>query len=287
MNILINKKEIDFKLGHERTAWEIISEIYSFLNKENLFIVELKVDSKPFFVYDPELKDMDVNLISSMEFQVKGRMEDTEEKNELLYEYLNVLRNSLLEFEEKGDIALPTLESNLKDFKVALPLISGILEDGDDINFKDIENKIQECENASFKSYISPLKDVLANGIKVVNSRIAECIQPIDKLRETIAELKNETAFQDIPDLLQSGDEDKAGKEIYLLSKIFSKIYRLYKYSSWMGFDNRLFNEDITKLTDKLTDFKDALGKADHVFVADLIEYEIYPIIEDMDGHLK
>ena len=287
MDVYINDNKIEYSLNKEENLSQLINEFSLELDRMNFLISsDLEVDEKKIPLGDQCLKKIKIEDVKNLKFKILSKLENYFNKYDLFYNYLNIIRNSILEFQEKKtESSEKNLKENLSNLIELRCGLNNLFKDDAELDIK-ILNSLTEDDLKNLKldskEFLEEFRIEMENAVRLINARMQELSNPEDKFNETINNLINSNKFQEIPILFQSNEISIANKEVFSISLEFSKLLRLCKYNIWNGKENPSLEKNMTELKELIKDLSKAFEDNDIILICDLLEYEIKTIIEEI-----
>lgn len=277
MNIILDGKSLDFSLENEKNCFEIVNCIKKWLESNNFFILDIKIDGKN-QVIDNSLKKIKTDNVKEISISTVTDIEikcvDITEIENYFFNLIAIIEENKSEGKEKKDAVMSHLEQYSEIKKL-------------------LEFAIDKVYNSNSLGYIGTMvakKDFTNNdyeGIKeFAKSIIIIAGKRKNEILSTQEEIKNEKKFFEtfqeeistISVLLQTGKDKEAMEKIIRFIDFSKKLFRLISYYNMAT--RKIAPEDISNYNKLLSELEEAILKSDSVLVGDLLEYELVPIIE-------
>lgn len=276
MTILINDQEIEFTLEGGEKASEIYDSLKNFLRESGYLVYSFVLDGIP---TDPEEMDIwgdkkkteinriEVTALTDTEYRLTGLL--------TIAEYINFLAKSVSD----GDFSFlngfdEDYPSILKNINLFLPGELGMLV-GEQLE-KTIKKSgllIKNFDGAFRNEFLKEIGGIA----ELIDMTAREIEDPKRELEASFKALQIiKPRLSDVSLLLQTGKDRGAMEIIINLTEILNKIFRLLN----------IFNTDninTEKLNSVLGELADAFSSGDSVLIGDLLEYEISPLLGDLE----
>ena len=282
MTISINGQEIDYTLGNEKTAGEVVEGLRSWLEESGLLVGRIWMDGNAMTLAEDHWKTTAVSDIAVMELEAVTVRAGRIRQIETARDYFLLLRDTA---EGADEDSLRELTSSYDDLKSILPHILDESQHPEVV--PEMVRVFTECGFPAPHggSIVKP------KALSTEAARLADMME--DRLREaTNPKQAIETALLSLADLaknldeiavqLQTGKDKQAMDTIIQMTELFQALTRGL---AWMG--NQDLEDSIEALNGILGELEEGLRAGDTVLIGDLLEYEIKPRLIDLPAKLN
>lgn len=280
MDIKINDQKIDFTLEGGETALDIYNNIRSFLQETQHLIYSFSIDNSE---TDPEeiefwgriptseINEIDIVALTEKEYRLTGLL--------TLAEYLNFLINNIQNNTHE------LLSGFIEDYNSILHNVSifisgemgSLIKNQLDKTIKKsglLEGKFNESGRKEFLEEIGAISEL-------INIAAREIEDPFKELESTFKTLKLlNPRLSEVSVLLQTGKDREAMEIVINLTELMNKIFRLLAMVTTDTIETE-------KLNSVLSELAEAFQTGDSVLIGDLLEYEIIPLLEQLESTIE
>ncbi|QEN05752.1 hypothetical protein EW093_13910 [Thiospirochaeta perfilievii] len=284
MTLTIDKNNIDFSLENEKYLNEVISNISSWLSKNQLIVEKLYIDNEDYSNRDLNVK---IDDIRSIEIET------------LSFTELNINNISWIKyFFQRLTLALDNWDREiLLQVNDEIPFVLNHLP-----NILSLDNKTPEygkneiiLELLNRYNYLNckeesvdkeSINDIFEDIILLLNERLREFSNPKEELITSIKVLVSlKPDLESVAIYLQAGNEEKAAKVMNTFTHILHKVLRILNFNinNVKVTNGNDLNEFTDGLDDILNELLDGYESQDTVLIGDILEYEISSRIEKLE----
>ena len=323
MKIQINNQDVDFLIEQENSLEDIVEVMLDWCANRGLVLYTCFADEIEFL--PEEIPDLLTEDIKVLNFDVKSQAEVLTGSFIQANLYCNKLIDLAKEKLENEELSDLLDGSTLSDVENGLGWIADLLDSTAGILFLDLEKPIYKTFSLSdiistienYRGKYSSLSEAgaLKEAVEIaheaqeflsilamsseMNDFLIKSMDSPDMLLSTLFEIKNSFPntldnIEQIAILFQSG---KDGEAIEKLNEFTEFVYAFMKICAQFPpiFDVSLkdvIKDDISleekneELKDKLFEMATAMENNDMIGLADILEYEIKPLVEDMESYI-
>ncbi len=309
MEILINKKRIDFTLENEKNVSDVVKDLEKWINKNNNVISAVKVDNRIVKLDELDSYNIELKSINKIEVETKNKVDLAFETLDTVSEYLAVVEDLL-----DGDVFEnnDSIIEGIERLKESIDLIMKILKINPHfilINDVDMNDVIKDLDNI-VREYSRKFLDDF--GVKKIRELIISLREGLTKVykwgvfKNTLIdndELKKMPfvkeilkdyiyvcgralkRFDDASENLQIGNDITAFDEILFISSILNEtieLVRLLKKVNELSSFIDNIDDIFIKITLNLKTIEEAFKNEDMITVSDTLEYELKPLFENL-----
>lgn len=277
MNIILDGKNLDFSLENEKNCFEIINSIEKWLESNNFFILNLKIDGKN-QVIDNSLEKIKTDNVKEISISTVTdsaiKCADLTEIENYFFNLIAIIEENKREEKEKNDAVLSHLEQ-YSEIKKLLEFAIDKIYNSNSLGYIETMVAKKDFINDDYEG----IKEFAKNIIIIAQKRKNEILF-------TQEEIKNEKKFFEtfqeeistISVLLQTGKDKEAMEKVIKFIDFSKKMFRLISYYNMST--RKIAPEDINNYNKLLNELGEAILKSDSVLIGDLLEYELVPTIE-------
>ncbi len=310
MKILVNQRPIDFEIGVTETLKDVVSLLNKWTAEGNAIIVDLKIDGKSIQLEEAINSPLKIDEIEVLEMELQGVEEMVKEG---LEEVENYLPRLIIGIDQIAEL------SRLKEFVEGLEWLNEVITKAGSLMKWDynklcvdeeliekkrdglveiasllkekVENKDMEGASTILKDRVKPLLEGWVEALPTL-------IKKIPKKEDTQALLsKLKGVSSRFPDLskeiekisvyLQTGEMTEAMEQFQkTIDELQSMIHLLQEIRIFFDLDYRgikvkeeTIEERCQELDELLSEIITAFENEDIVMLADLLEYELSPLL--------
>ncbi|HAV43207.1 TPA: hypothetical protein DCX15_04255 [bacterium] len=310
MKILVNQRPIDFEIGVTETLKDVVSLLNKWTAEGNAIIVDLKIDGKSIQLEEAINSPLKIDEIEVLEMELQGVEEMVKEG---LEEVENYLPRLIIGIDQIAEL------SRLKEFVEGLEWLNEVITKAGSLMKWDynklcvdeeliekkrdglveiasllkekVENKDMEGASTILKDRVKPLLEGWVEALPTL-------IKKIPKKEDTQALLsKLKGVSSRFPDLskeiekisvyLQTGEMTEAMEQFQkTIDELQSMIHLLQEIRIFFDLDYRVIKvkeetieERCQELDELLSEIITAFENEDIVMLADLLEYELSPLL--------
>lgn len=301
MQIFINDEKIDFTLEKEKTVRDVFTGISDWLFRQNYSIDKLAVDENLYGMDEglpAKAADKALDETQELKFYVTSRLDNEIHSLRILHNYFSLLKKA----EESNDAVLKEeLIGEFSTIKRTSALLFG--EKSESVQVLTLlENFFYgtaDPENDPVKESFSGSEQVvsfLSNFLLLIESRIKEASYPFYELRTSRDYLqKLLPRLEEVSVQLQTGQDREAMNTVITCSELIDKIIRIARYIeaggnidfSLLAIEGTSFERFSLDLNTILKELVEAFSAQDSILMGDLLEYEVAPRLESLDGYIE
>jgi len=318
MKIEINGQEVDFQFEHENSLEDIVEFMLDWSVKRRLILYSCFADELEFLPED--IPNIPLESIKVLNFEVKSHVDVimlTLSEAGIYCDKLIELSKDKLENEKLNDSVDTATFSNIEDglgwivdlFYSASGVMSLDLDKPLYKTFsvsdfiRKIENSIDKYSSLTVKEIVEIAQETkeFITSLMMSNEMGELMIRSIDSPDELISKLFDVKAsfsheldnIEQIAVLLQSGKDAEAIKKlnefiefVYVFMRVCAQFSPVFDVSlKDIIKDDVSLEEKIEELKEKLFELASVMENNDMIGLADILEYEIKPTIEDMQSY--
>ena len=279
MNIYINGEKVDITLENEKTAGDVVKNIQAWLEENDYYISDIKLDGKQVYIDDTDWKEKTVSSVGRVDIESLDSFEMRVRHLSTVRDYFLMFRAAL---ERKEDSVVKDL---LSEYPFIIKNLSSILDSSNrDLITVQVHSLITGSgiltENELAEENRLLLISEWENMTRLLDGRIREIENPVKESENTLSAIQTLLPrAEEVALMLQTGKDREAMHLIIQLVELLQKIIRIIfflKRDDNIKEEN-LFSDFAGDLNTVLTELEDAFQNEDTVLIGDLIEYELVP----------
>jgi len=320
VRILINNHEVDFKLENEKTLDEVVSSLHGWASERGLIMMEVQMDGK---TYSPETVPSialdqagDVNCV--LESQAETIFSTAGEAITYCGKAVEFIEDCEKTGETKDDELRNLAEGTQWLAQVIVSVLHLLNIDPESRNYRDrtIAYYVERIESFAANlreggtdcAYLSTGKEILSDGMDILKMllggeemrrMVLEGIESPDALMESLHVLR-EGLEKERDNLRECVVSFQAGRDAEGAERLNRFIEYVYRYSRVCGQIGPVFalplsdlmrngksmEERNIDLQGLLSQVLDAMENDDIITLADVLEYEIVPLLSDLEDYM-
>ncbi len=323
MEVQINNHKIDFELEKEENTADIVASIGKWAQERDLIFSAVFIDDDTF--YPDEVPTTDLDSISTINCIVESRsdivfqsiseainysdrvvlfIEDAQEQNEVDLDEIYHFTEGINWTVTVSNYLFSLLELSADDIKykdiTAAKLLEDLQKDGEALEvIKDAKAALGKLEQ--LKDFFVSVREIMQMLLTSENlkSLIMKSIESPDTIINLLQEIKKQGA-EELQNIQNIAVAFQTGKDAEGVERINRFLDFFYTYSRTCYQVIPVFNLDIKtvivneisleekneQFSDLLSEVTDALENEDMISLADIMEYEIMPAMEDLEEYI-
>lgn len=279
MQIYFNEELLSYNLGDEKNLLDVVVNAFNIIENHNLITVEIKVDGKSYIPgQDEEFDNLSLDKIKSLNFSLINIIDyKISEISAILKQIEDIL--GFIESEDKKSLLKIDPERLVEDINMFLELPT------DDLVFLLNDTQLLKGNLANDKLPI--LIEGLNYYIEIIHNRLKELENPEEEFNNVLNEItKMSSKIEQVSVQLQTGENMKAINTIFQFVLIIERCVRLssiLKNTEIYKDNEKNLKEFFENLNAKLVELLEAFTNEDFILVGDIFEYEISPLLEELD----
>jgi hypothetical protein len=323
VEVQINNHKIDFELEKEENTADIVASIGKWAQERDLIFSAVFIDDDTF--YPDEVPTTDLDSISTINCIVESRsdivfqsiseainysdrvvlfIEDAQEQNEVDLDEIYHFTEGINWTVTVSNYLFSLLELSADDIKykdiTAAKLLEDLQKDGEALEvIKDAKAALGKLEQ--LKDFFVSVREIMQMLLTSENlkSLIMKSIESPDTIINLLQEIKKQGA-EELQNIQNIAVAFQTGKDAEGVERINRFLDFFYTYSRTCYQVIPVFNLDIKtvivneisleekneQFSDLLSEVTDALENEDMISLADIMEYEIMPAMEDLEEYI-
>lgn len=280
MQILVNQEPLDYRLENESSVGDVVDGLIRWLREGQFTVTRVHVDDEEMSFDEradwagrqlDDVQSISVNAMPVAELEAAALA--------TIAEFLRLLVDHL----DSDD--LQTVAELMAEMPQLAPRIEQqfpelIAEDSAVRSVVQMSGVPSAEQREEFNKGILQLQ-------LLVTGRLREHLAPEAELTSTIDRLVAlATELREVPVALQTGGDKEAMDTVIRLTELFGKALRLQPLATDTSFDLDALDSLLRAVSPHLGELEQAFHTRDAVLIGDLLEYEIAPLLDDLNSRV-